>query len=50
MLSNQWIGIELAIEEAAQQFCAEQVESGIHFFGGPVQYDASGPLSGVTAR
>jgi hypothetical protein len=30
--------------ETAQQFCAEQLETGVHFFGCPVQYDASGPL------
>ncbi|HEX6999562.1 MAG TPA: MBL fold metallo-hydrolase [Gammaproteobacteria bacterium] len=34
--------------EAAQAFCAEQVEAGSYVFGCPVQYDASGalPLSG----
>ena len=30
--------------EAAQAFCAEQADAGIHFFGCPVQYDAAGPL------
>lgn len=30
--------------ETAQAFCADQVESGIYFFGCPVQYDASGAL------
>ncbi len=33
-----------AQSEAAQAFCAEQVEAGIYFFGCPVQYDASGAL------
>jgi hypothetical protein len=33
--------------ETAQQFCADQLEAGIHHFGCPVQYDAEGavPLS-----
>jgi len=30
--------------EAAQAYCAEQVQAGIYFFGCPVQYDASGAL------
>jgi hypothetical protein len=30
--------------EAAQRFCAEQVQAGIYFFGCPVQYDARGAL------
>lgn len=34
-----------AQSERAQAFCAEQMEAGIYFFGCPVQYDASGPLS-----
>ena len=33
-----------AQSETAQQFCADQREAGIHFFGCPVQYDASGAL------
>lgn len=33
-----------AQSEAAQAFCAEQREAGDHFFGCPVQYDASGAL------
>jgi len=33
-----------AQSEAAQAFCAQQVEAGIYFFGCPVQYDASGAL------
>lgn len=33
-----------AQSEAAQAFCAEQREAGIHFFGCPVQYDAFGAL------
>ncbi len=33
-----------AQSEAAQEFCAEQRNAGVHFFGCPVQYDASGAL------
>ncbi len=33
-----------AQSEAAQEFCADQAEDGMRFFGCPVQYDASGPL------
>ncbi|MBN1240537.1 MAG: MBL fold metallo-hydrolase [Gammaproteobacteria bacterium] len=33
-----------AQSETAQRFCADQLEAGIHFFGCPVQYDASGAL------
>jgi hypothetical protein len=37
-----------AQSQTAQAFCSEQADAGIHFFGCPVQYDASGalPLSG----
>jgi hypothetical protein len=37
-----------AQSQTAQAFCSEQADAGNHFFGCPVQYDASGalPLSG----